>query len=244
MNYAIIAAGEGSRLAKEGFTLPKPMVSLHGEMLIDRLIHVFGRNEADHIFIIINEDSGELEKHLSGLDASLPIHLTRKSTPSSLHSFYELLKNAPEVNSVCLTTTDTVFNEAEFKTFISAFESNQDIDGLMAVTTFIDDESPLFVAVDADQNITAFADENVSQTRYISGGIYCLRGKALDVVYEAVQNGTNRMRNFQRQLLTSGMKLKAYPFSKIVDVDHMADIETAEHFLMENGAATFITTAD
>ena len=44
MRYGIIAAGEGSRLAKEGFTLPKPMVQLHGEMLIDRLIAVFARN--------------------------------------------------------------------------------------------------------------------------------------------------------------------------------------------------------
>ncbi|MDR3057375.1 MAG: NDP-sugar synthase, partial [Prevotella sp.] len=26
MNYAIIAAGEGSRLAQEGVTLPKPLV--------------------------------------------------------------------------------------------------------------------------------------------------------------------------------------------------------------------------
>ena len=233
MNYAIIAAGEGSRLAKEGFALPKPMVSLHGEMLIDRLISVFARNNAKNIFIIINEDSPQLEQHLKTLDPSLPIQITRKSTQSSLHSFYELLKNSADVDSVCLTTTDTVFREAEFKAYISEFESNKDVDGLMAVTTFIDDESPLFVEVNANNNITAFADKNENQTPFISGGIYCLRGKALNVVNEAVENGTNRMRNFQRQLLTSGVSLKAHPFSKIVDVDHIADIETAEHFLLE-----------
>jgi NDP-sugar pyrophosphorylase family protein len=241
MNYAIIAAGEGSRLAKEGFTLPKPMVSLNGEMLIDRLISVFARNGAENIFIIINEESAELEQHLESLDPSLPIRITRKSTPSSLHSFYELLKNSDGVEAVCLTTTDTVFKEEEFKAYISAFETNKDIDGLMAVTTFIDDESPLFVDVDADNSITAFADKNENKTPFISGGIYCLRGKALAVVNDAVESGTNRMRNFQRQLLTSGVKLKAYPFSKIVDVDHMADIDTAEHFLLEN-MSTGVTT--
>ncbi|TDE11310.1 sugar phosphate nucleotidyltransferase [Dyadobacter psychrotolerans] len=233
MNYAIIAAGEGSRLAKEGFSLPKPMVSLHGEMLIDRLISVFTRNNAEGIYIIINEESEKLDEHLSGTYTSELIRLTRKSTPSSLHSFYELLKTVDQNSSICLTTTDTVFKEAEFKEYIAEFLSNKEIDGLMAVTTFIDDESPLFVEVDSENNITAFADKNDNQTQFISGGIYCLRGKALQVVTEAVENGTNRMRNFQRQLLENDVKLKAYPFSKIVDVDHMADIVTAENFLKE-----------
>ena len=237
MNYAIIAAGEGSRLAKEGFTLPKPMVSLNGEMLIDRLVGVFSRNQADAIYIIINEEAVLLETHLAGLVSDYSLQITKKTTPSSLHSFYELLRNADELNAVCLTTTDTVFREAEFKEFIQAFEADKEIDGLMAVTTFIDDESPLFVQADQELNITAFTDNNEGNTPFISGGIYCLRGKALQVATEAVENGTNRMRNFQRQLLTSGMKLKAYPFSKIVDVDHVADIETAEHFLMETAEA-------
>ena len=41
------------------------------------------------------------------------------------------------------------------------------------------------------------------------------------------------MRNFQRQLVADGLKLKAWPFSKILDVDHAADIAKAEQFLSE-----------
>ena len=37
MKYAIIAAGEGSRLAREGIWEPKPLVEVGGERLIDRL---------------------------------------------------------------------------------------------------------------------------------------------------------------------------------------------------------------
>jgi 2-oxoglutarate ferredoxin oxidoreductase subunit beta len=40
-----------------------------------------------------------------------------------------------------------------------------------------------------------------------------------------------RMRNFQRQLVADGLKLKAYPFTKILDVDHASDIVKAENFL-------------
>ena len=236
MNYAIIAAGEGSRLAKEGFKLPKPMVSLYGEMLIDRLIGIFMRNHAERIKIIINEESQSLESHLSELSRSFPIDIIKKSTPSSLHSVYELLKTDPELDSVCLTTTDTVFKEEEFSAFIDYFQEKDELDGLMAVTSFIDDESPLYVTVNAQNAITAFTDQNSTQTSFVSGGIYCLKRKAIKVVDKAVKNGTSRMRNFQRQLLENGIKLEAYPFSKIVDVDHVSDIRTAELFLSPENA--------
>ncbi|PSL26081.1 nucleotidyltransferase family protein [Dyadobacter jiangsuensis] len=231
MNYAIIAAGEGSRLAKEGFTLPKPMVSLHGEMLIDRLIGIFMRNNAEKILVIINEESPLLEMHLMGMSENLPIQIVKKTTPSSLHSVYELFKSDPELSEVCLTTTDTVFREEEFSTFITEFAENKDLEGQMAVTAFIDDESPLYVAVDDDDRITAFTDDNSTDTPFVSGGIYCLRRKAIETVNVAVENGVSRMRNFQRQLVADGLHLKAYPFTKIVDVDHVSDIQTAELFL-------------
>lgn len=231
MNYAIIAAGEGSRLAKEGFTLPKPMVSLHGEMLIDRLIGIFMRNNAEKILVIINEESPLLEMHLMGLSENLPLQIVKKTTPSSLHSVYELFKSEPELSEVCLTTTDTVFREEEFSAFITEFAESKELEGQMAVTAFIDDESPLYVAVDDDDRITAFTDDNTTDTPFVSGGIYCLRRKAIETVNVAVENGVSRMRNFQRQLVADGLHLKAYPFTKIVDVDHVSDIQTAELFL-------------
>jgi NDP-sugar pyrophosphorylase family protein len=231
MDYAIIAAGEGSRLAKGGFPLPKPMVTLNGEMLIDRLITIFTQNEQAVVRIIINEQSPKLEEHLSDRKFSPALKIVKKSTPSSLHSFYELLQAAPELEAICLTTTDTVFKEEEFAQFIQAFEADKELDGLMAVTSFIDDESPLFVSVDAENNITAFTDQNTTNTTFVSGGIYCLRRKALDTALQSVEQGVSRMRNFQRQLLNNNLKIKAFSFSKIVDIDHVRDILTAEQFL-------------
>ncbi len=218
-------------MAKEGFTLPKPMVSLHGEMLIDRLIGIFMRNNAEKIMIIVNEEAPLLEMHLMGLSENLPIQIVKKTTPSSLHSVYELFKSDPELSEVCLTTTDTVFREEEFSAFITEFAENKGLEGQMAVTAFIDDESPLYVAVDDDDRITAFTDDNSTDTPFVSGGIYCLRRKAIETVNAAVENGVSRMRNFQRQLVADGLHLKAYPFTKIVDVDHVSDIQTAELFL-------------
>ena len=43
----------------------------------------------------------------------------------------------------------------------------------------------------------------------------------------------SRMRNFQRQMIADGLKLKAYSFGKIIDVDHIDDVAKAEQFINE-----------
>lgn len=40
MKFAIISAGEESRLSQEGVALPKPLVQLNGVAMIDRLIRI------------------------------------------------------------------------------------------------------------------------------------------------------------------------------------------------------------
>ena len=45
MKFAVIAAGEGSRLNQEGVALPKPLVRLNGEPMIDRLLRIFAEND-------------------------------------------------------------------------------------------------------------------------------------------------------------------------------------------------------
>lgn len=231
MKFAIIAAGEGSRLSQEGVALPKPLVRLCGEPMIDRLLRIFHQNGAEETVVIVNQLHPHTEAHLREVMASGvygPIRLVVKTTPSSMHSFFELspyLQDAP----FCLTTVDTIFREEEFAAYIEAFK-NSDGDGMMAVTDYIDDEKPLYVGTDDQLNITAFNDQCQGDT-YISGGIYSLSPKAIATLNRCMAEGQSRMRNFQRGLVADGLQLKAYPFSKILDVDHAEDIVKAENFL-------------
>ena len=69
--------------------------------------------------------------------------------------------------------------------------------------------------------------------KYISGGIYGLPPQALDILDKCISEGQERMRNFQRRLVQEGLRLKAHPFGKIIDIDHVEDIKKAESFLSE-----------
>ena len=231
MNYAIIAAGEGSRLASEGVTTPKPLTPLSGVPIIERLIRIFMRNNAQSISIIINEQQPDTLALLNRLQEEYPLNIVVKNTPSSMHSMYAL---APYLKSgkFCLTTVDTIFKESEFREYIRLFEES-DCDGMMGVTEYIDDEKPLYITTDEQMQITGFHDTAPADVRYISGGIYGLSSKAIETLQKCIDSGQSRMRNFQRQLISDGLILRAFPFGKIIDIDHATDIQKAEKIISE-----------
>lgn len=230
MHYAIIAAGEGSRLAQEGVAKPKPLVELSGEPMIMRLMNIFTRCNAESISVIINDFMPEVRDYLSSVKLSVPLNVVVKSTPSSMHSFWELSK-VMKPGKFCLTTVDTIFREDDFAGYIKAFEADKRHDGMWAVTPFIEDEKPLYVDVDKRMNIKAFCDKAFDGAKYVSGGVYAMSDKAFPVLNQCIEQGVSRMRNFQRALIAAGMRLKAYSIDKIIDVDHASDIAVAQAFI-------------
>ncbi|MCR5180186.1 MAG: NTP transferase domain-containing protein [Bacteroidaceae bacterium] len=234
MKFAIIAAGEGSRLMQEGISVPKPLVRVGGEALLDRLVRIFLSEGATEIDVIVNALYPELQAHLQQLlSRGLPLRYVVRTTPSSMHSMYELsslLASEPFV----LTTVDTIFRESEFHAYVQEWQrlsASGAADGLMGVTDYIDDEKPLYVRTGAQQQVTAFLDAD-DHPHYISGGIYGLHPRSLQTLRRCVERGESRMRNFQRALLADGLHLRAWPFTKVLDIDHATDITKAEQFLL------------
>jgi NDP-sugar pyrophosphorylase family protein len=221
MRFGIISAGEGSRLASEGFSQPKPLVPICGVPMIERLVRIMNNCGADKIAVIVNGENPETVSLLK----SLPVDLVVKKTPTPMHSLMEL---APylEGDRFCVTTVDTVFSESRFRLMMDEFSASP-FDGLMGVTSLIDDEKPLYVGTDSEMMITGFHDSQ-DECRYVSAGIYALKPQVLDVLRGCLESGQTRMRYFQRQLLEAGMRLKAFDMGQVVDVDHVSDVARAQ----------------
>ena len=221
MRFGIISAGEGSRLASEGFSQPKPLVPICGVPMIERLVRIMNGCGAERIAVIVNGENPETVSLLK----KLPVDLVVKKTPTPMHSMMEL---APylEGDRFCVTTVDTVFSERRFRIMMDEF-SRSSMDGLMGVTSLIDDEKPLYVDVDGDMMIKGFHDSR-DNCRFVSAGIYALKADALNVLKSCLESGQTRMRYFQRQLLEAGMRLKAFDMGQVVDVDHVSDVARAQ----------------
>jgi NDP-sugar pyrophosphorylase family protein len=235
MNFAIIAAGDGSRLAAEGVASPKPLLEVGGVPLIERLIGLAAENGARSVACIINEGASEVRHFLEDRHFAVPVHVLIKTTPSSLHSLHALM---PVVGAgpFCLFTVDAVCRGAELRELLAFAGRQTDCDAIMAVTGFVNDEKPLYVRQDTAGRILSFDDAPPppeSGPVTVTGGIYIFFPATLPVIDDAVRGGTAHLRNALRLLLERGLAVKAFPFSRIVDVDDRSDIEAAEQLLAD-----------
>lgn len=233
VGFAIIAAGLGSRLKAENVTQPKPMVCLGGEPMIGRLIGIMRGAGADSVSVIVNTGNIRTAEYLKSNDFGLTTNLLVEDTPGSMHSLYRLYRmlesRQQTPDRLIVTTVDTVFRPSEFCRYVDAARLS-DAHAFMGVTPFIDDEKPLYVGVARDNSITGFYDDRHGCS-YVSAGVYGLTRKALSVLEHTVAAGETRMRAYQRAILSAGLTATAFNLGKVVDVDHIRDIETAKSIL-------------
>lgn len=228
MDYAIIAAGEGSRLRACGGT-PKPLVDIDGRPMLRRLLDIFGHAGAESVSIAVNAALPSIGRYIDAIAPDLPFALRTiaVNTAGSMESLAALAPLLPPGRRFILATADTVFSPDDFAAYARDFAAAPDGTCLMAVTEHIDDERPLYVATDKQMRITGFHDAPCPGDRYISGGIYGLPPQALDILDESISLGATRMRQFQRALVGAGLDVRAYPFGKIIDVDRPSDLAAA-----------------
>jgi NDP-sugar pyrophosphorylase family protein len=230
----IIAAGDGSRLYEEGLLTNKPLIPINGVPMIERLLDILDSLGFNEYNIITKDANIDVIKLLAELKNSKEhnINLLVKTTPSSMHSLYELLKKGNHY-PFFLFTVDSIFSIDEFYNYIEFCNSNKDIySGVMAVTSFIDDEKPLYVST-RDNFITGFHDKNDDAYQLITSGMYYFNNNVLDILEEQVKAGNTKLRNFLRSLIYNNLDIGFYMFSKTIDVDHIDDIIKAENLINE-----------
>lgn len=228
MKAGIIAAGEGSRLRAEGTTVPKPLVEVRGMPLIERLIESFLRQGITELACIINEADLQVKYVVEQRRFPVPIHFVVQTTASSMHSLFALEPYLRGGNFL-LSTVDSVFHEDEFGRYLQYSRQRRDADGILAVTKYIDDENPLFVELDEAGCIRSFSKADGSP--WVTGGLYVLSSRIFDEIENVRRRGIERLRNLLGYLVTCGYTFEGYPFSKIVDVDHVRDIQVAGDLL-------------
>ena len=229
MNFAVISAGVGERLKKEGLETPKPLIKINGQTLIERLLKTAEYVKADTFIIILNSRLKETADVLHHKEYPFDVNVIVEDTAGSMESLNELkpfLLNEPTL----LTTIDTIFDPVEFKSFVDYADNELQEDGLWGLTSYVEDEKPLYVKIKPGENvITEFSDEKIDH-EYVTGGIYYFKPEILNVLDVCMQKNLKRMRDFQREIISQGYKVRAYRFNKIIDIDHISDIKIAEKF--------------
>jgi len=236
MKYVILAAGLGSRFAKNGEKKPKPLIEIEGQPMIGRLIDILMKNGGEQINIVANSRMPELVEYLENLKADgLPLVVRPIISDNSYYSLTEAAKGLD--GRFIAMTVDTIFPQGEFREYVDRSAAMPEDEVLMGLTRFIDDESPLYARLGADGNVIdyRYGGEPFAECAIVSAGLYALSGKAMETV-AARQGYPESLSDFQRILAAeTDIKVVPFEFSKAMDVDCLHDQKVAEEFLKEIG---------
>lgn len=233
MEYAILAAGQGSRLSKEGVKESKPMIRILGQPMIERLIRLLVSCGAERVHVVTNPAMDDLNEHLAYLRDTEGLPVSFRPIVSD-NSFYSLSEAACDIKGKFIAlTVDAIFPLDEFKDYIKAVETMPEGMALMALTRYVDDESSLYARLADDESEVIdyrYGDEPFEGTPIVSAGIYGITDKIMDIAQRDQYPASTS--DFQR-ILAVGNDIKVVPFvmSKAFDVDHVSDLRSAEQFL-------------
>lgn len=223
----ILGAGLGSRLKSHAEA--KPLAKLGSKSLLEILLGRFLKAGASEILCALRS-----ELMSDGLRQGLPrpkgVSYIFKDTDSSLHTLAELIRGFGAFRGpVLFSMADTVMLPGDFERFLRFCGGLAPGECAVLLTSFIDDEKPLYAAVnERNGQVIRFGPD---PGPYVTSGIYFLTPQAMEIALELVDSGTHKMRNFLSALAERGLPIKSFVVSKTIDVDHPSDLEKAAAFL-------------
>lgn len=222
----VIAAGAGSRLA--GLGAPKPLVEIAGVPLIAHVLSNLQAAGVSSAAVIFNDDEEDCAAFVRDRFGALVPTVIVKTTASSLESFREILAAAP-AGRLLVSTVDAYCPRPDFLRFAREAAAAGDDETVLAVTRFVDDERPLWIARDGADRVTAVGGDSGDA---VTAGIY--------VVPERLRHAGGlpeapggRLRDLLAALHASGAPMRAVEIPKVVDVDRSEDVEAAEGLARE-----------
>jgi CTP:molybdopterin cytidylyltransferase MocA len=228
LNGLVLGGGDGSRLAADGVREPKTSVEVAGRPLLVASVETLLQIGCDSVTCMVPA------ARLAALTARFTqrrVTLHGCRTPSSLHTLAQGLSVVPAGPIFC-TMVDTVMPRSDWKQLFTSVRAElaAGADLVLAVTPFVDDERPLYVACDSQGNVTAVGDQPADPVQ-VTGGVYGLSAAARSAAGRAVDAGIQRMRGFLQQAVRSGLRTRAVEVPRIIDLDHASDLAAANAWL-------------
>ncbi|MEK8022414.1 MAG: NTP transferase domain-containing protein [Candidatus Hydrogenedentota bacterium] len=220
LSGGIIAAGEGSRLKAGGKAGPKPLVTIGGIALVERVLMNMQAAGITQVTTIFNEDDRECDAWVRARFSELTFRNIIRTTPSSWASFLEVARaimNPPAV----ISAVDTWCSADAFRAFLREAETFSDDAVVLGVTPLVDDERPLWVRLDPDGRVREIG---IGSGEAVTAGLYVIPG---DLIESAGAHSFDRLRDFLKWLVAGSRPVYGVVLPAVVDVDRQEDIALA-----------------
>jgi len=264
----IIAAGWGERLGQK---IPKALTQVNGKALIDYTLDGFETAGIQRVTCIVNETAKAVPEHVANSGRKLEIDWIIRTTPSSMHSFLIVLerlnsfasppsplpkgegrtsRGEAEFPHFLITTVDSICPPDAYAEFVRSCDLFPAADVCLGLTSFVDDEKPLRVAMRGEEGtgiIPARVKDNPDafeimamttsgfSSEYVTAGFYRASSKILNEKEKVLAGKFTALRQYLAYLLKYGYRFFGVPLPAVIDVDRPQDIQTAEQLLGKAG---------
>ncbi len=218
----ILAAGEGSRLRRDGFVVAKPLVAIGGVPLVEHAIENFLAARIEPLAIIFNESEDDCVRFVRTRFPTLAADIAVRTTASTLESFREISARLPN-GRILVATVDAWCPREQFLRFALEAASLPPEETVVALAKLADDERPLRVRLEGpDGRVAEIGGETGDG---ITAGIFLFSERARRV---EAPSGLGRLRDLLRWLVERGEPVRAIPIGDVVDVDRGRDVRLAD----------------
>ena len=226
MKVGIIAAGRGRRLAQGGIAIPKPLVKVGGCTLVGRALEEAATAGARTGAVITTPVFPQVAEYLKGNVWPLPIDVLVWDSPNSLES---LLALKPYLDTpFLLLTVDAILAPGALSRFVTQAQAAPAL-GVLGLTSYQEDESPLYVEVGSQGRVISVGQPQVSP--FITAGCYYFHPQVFAYEPRARELRLGALRQFLAMLARDNYPLMGVDVGPAVDVDCPADIERGELLL-------------
>jgi len=215
----IIAAGLGTRLKRDGYRVPKPMIPVAGRPLIEHALDRFRAAGVRHVTVIVNEESDDCRQWLHDHCGDFDLDLIVRTTPSSYASF-RLVADKLAGQPALITTVDSIMGPDAFQLFVRTAAALPNDAFALGLTAHVDDDKPLWADLDASGRVRRLGGTSGA---CVTAGLYWLPANP-----PAAPADFSRLRDYLKWLVESGAPVHGVVLPQVFDIDRAHDVEAAE----------------
>jgi GTP:adenosylcobinamide-phosphate guanylyltransferase len=231
MHALILAGGRGSRLKADGVTTPKAFVEIGGRPLVFRLVETLHELGCETTTVAIRREALDEAGFLAREGEARGCRFVPCATPSSLHTLARGLEVVPPGPVLC-AMVETVMRPEDWQRLFGRADRalSQGADACVAVTPYVDDENPLWVARRADGTVSAFGVAQMAPA-LVTGGVCFLSSRIRDLAPRVLSLGVIRMRGFLAWMVEHGYAVATVEVERIVDLERRRNLAQATTWL-------------
>jgi putative hydrolase of the HAD superfamily len=226
----ILAAGEGSRLRRDGWSVAKPLVPVEGRPLVEHVIENFLAAGIETIAVIFNESERDCARFVKERFPDEDLRVLVKTTASSYESFREIAVMIPD-GPALVSTVDAFCLPEDFLEFVRRAAAAPPDETLLAVTPFVADENPLRARLDSSGRVTGLGGNDGEA---VTAGMYVFPERVRGL---SPPSSVERLRHYLAWLVERGEPVRGISIDTVVDVDRGEDVALAETLAATGSAA-------